>query len=610
MPGKKKAKEADVGALFEDLKKELCKIDPVRFAENYLTIDGKPFNLSSAGWKFLADVYRGVAAQAENKDAKPMVLLKSRQVGATIMAAALSLYFTASGLYASRPGKPGIRILHLFPTIPIMHKYTKDKLEPMMRQSQGGYIDSMSLKNDIAGFLQEDTLTEKAFKGFSKLRIDAIGKDADRIRGLTQDGIMVDEVQDVSGAAIDNAIRILTAAQYGRKGQGIQLYFGTPKESGSYFWQLWNDSDQRFYELRCIGCDEYFFLYRYGSDDWKKIWISGFTVQCPHCECQQDKRVAIDRGRWTETTGGRDTKYTGYHINIMLSPLFTREMMNEYDPELNTNRSIRAWKNETLGEFYSGGGLPLTFDDLVKHALDGTRGVSKGVKEINDKIYTLGIDWGEKNLDSSLDTRGQSYTAMVVLSSAPNGQFTIENAFRLRDNNPGHRIKVVEELYERYKINTGAADYMYGNDVINHLQIEKNYRSKLLACINSGTLSKTLSYDPSITRVTINKNLMVDEIFSMIRQEKIKFPIRGTSWDYLLWLMKHCTSMEVKKAMRGDNYIKQYVKGSGPNDGLMALMYAIVAYRFIATNGFSQRKENPGASNFPMPVLAYAPGIK
>jgi hypothetical protein len=68
--------------------------------------------------------------------------------------------------------------------------------------------------------------------------------------------------------------------------------------------------------------------------------------------------------------------------------------------------------------------------------------------------------------------------------------------------------------------------------------------------------------------------------------------------------------MEVKLGMKADNYVKRYTKGSTPNDGLMALMYAMIAYKFIATGGFKVRKETHRTSVFPSPSLAYAPGIK
>jgi len=609
---------SDELSVFEGLKKELSKIDPVAFAENYLEIDGEPFHLSNgSGYKYLAEVLRSIGAQAENKNAKPLVILKGRQVGATIMAAIISLFFAGSGLYGSETsGKPPIRILHLFPTLPLMHKYTKDKLETMMRNSQGDYIASRSMKQDkkaqALGFMSDDTLTEKSFIGGNKIRIDAIGKDADRIRGLTQDAMLFDECQDMNKSAIENALRILTAAQYGRPTQGIQMYFGTPKESGSYFWQLWNESDQRYYQLRCLACDEYFFLYTYGSDEWKKVWVKEFIVKCPHCDCEQDKRASVDRGRWMPTRDSDNARYTGYHINLMLSPRFTKEMVSDFDPEVNPSRSERAWKNETIGEFYSSGGLPLTMEDIIHNALDETRGVSKGVRDETNKIYTLGIDWGDKNDADEGEgmQRGQSFTAMVVLSCNQEGVFTIENAFRLKDNNFSHRVNVVEELFKRYRIRGAAADYMFGNDVVNFLQNEKGYKSRMLGCINSGSLGKTLSYDPKQNRVVINHHLMVDEVFSSVKRGKVKFPVAGTSWDQLLWLMQQCASMEVKIGVKSENPFKRYTKGTMPNDGLMAIMYAMVAYKFIATGGFVVQKSDHKTGSFPMPLLAYAPNLR
>jgi hypothetical protein len=610
----KRTKESSASELFDSLTQQLARFDPVSFAENHLTIDGKPFNMSQGtGYKYLADAMRYIVIQAENKKAKPVVILKGRQVGATILAAAISLYFATSGLYGTGiGGRPPIRILHLFPTIPIMSKYTKDKLEPMMRHSQNGYIASKALKADGKhSTLSEDTLTEKTFIGDNKIRIDAIGKDADRIRGLTQDCILFDECQDMMEAAIENALRILTAAQYGRPTQGVQMFFGTPKESGSKFWKLWQDSDQRFFHLGCAACHKKFKLYDYGKDSWKDIWVEGHTVKCPHCGVLQDKRLAVDNGEWIPDRDPSTARYAGFHMNIMIDPRFTREMVEDFDPKINPNRSERAWKNETLGEFYSSGGSPLTMEDIIHNALDITRGVSRGIRESSNKIYTLGIDWGDKSLDDDSDnSRGQSFTAMAVLSCDHNGAFTVENAFRLKKNNPSHRIRVVEELFERYRINNAAADYYHGRDIVEHFQVEKEWKSKLLACHNSGTLAKTLSFDPKQTRVTVNKDLMVEEVFGLIRAGRLKFPVKGSSWDQLLWLMQHCASMETKMVMKTDNYIRRYVKGAIPNDGLMAIMYALVAYKFIITQGFSIRNTIGDENLFPQPLLAYAPNLR
>lgn len=57
--------------------------------------------------------------------------------------------------------------------------------------------------------------------------------------------------------------------------------------------------------------------------------------------------------------------------------------------------------------------------------------------------------------------------------------------------------------------------------------------------------------------------------------------------------------MEIKQKVVSGNPIKTYKKGSIPNDGLMALMYAYMAYKFDITNGYTNKpssyhKQSPG----------------
>ena len=92
MPGVK------ITDLFEQLREGLLAIDPVAFCEKYLTLDGKPFRLNGNGYKPFADIYRYIGIKALEKDSKPVVLVKGRQVGATTMAAALELFFMTSGM--------------------------------------------------------------------------------------------------------------------------------------------------------------------------------------------------------------------------------------------------------------------------------------------------------------------------------------------------------------------------------------------------------------------------------------------------------------------------------------------------------------------------------
>lgn len=635
-PKKAKDKIGPHSELFENLKRGVSLFDPVSFAENYLLLDsGEPFDLSSDGWKYMADLYRFIALQASSSDgqktwnskAKPVVLLKGRQVGATTMAGVLSLFFTSSGLFGGEVGKPPMKVIHLFPTLGQMSKYSKDKLDPTIRNSRDNFLSQRSLRFDpnLVGSVPEDTLTEKSFIGDNKLRIDSIGKDADRIRGITEDIMLLDEVQDVPRRAIENAIRILQHAKYGAKGEGVQLFFGTPKQSGSYFWQLWNDSDQRFYQLRCTHCEEYFFLYTLEDDSWLETWVSGQEVKCPTCGFHQPKDKAIAGGRWIPTEIDKEGKrvpaphkkanYYGFHHNIMLSPLFPKEYVLKSYPKFNPSASERAWKNEVIGDFYRGGGMPLTMDDIILNALDETRGTAKQIKDRSGKTVVLGMDWGDKDEDDDTgdgaSTRGKSYTTAVVLSISQNGVYTVENAFRLKKNDIMYKVEIIDKLFKNYHIQTAVADYMWGQETVRYMQYDMNYKNRFMGCINSGNINKLFSYDPKYMRVTVNKDMMIDEIFGLIRRGKIKFPSKGLAFEQLRWLMEHCTSMETITRKKNENIVKKYIKGATPNDGLMALMYAIIAYKFLATGGFrTQRETWSDGGQRPMPLLSYAPSIK
>ena len=102
--------------------------------------------------------------------------------------------------------------------------------------------------------------------------------------------------------------------------------------------------------------------------------------------------------------------------------------------------------------------------------------------------------------------------------------------------------------------------------------------------------------------ISYNKDLMIEEVFDLFRKGKIRMPWK--SYEYLEWLIDHCTSMESKIRVSGGQPIKTYTKGPVPNDGLMALIYAYMAYKFDLTKGFSVKPGLTKESVMARPVLA------
>lgn len=617
----------DVDELFSSFLDSVMKFDPVWFAEKHLTIDGAPFNLSNKGWKFMGDMYRTIALQTElGEKARPVTLCKGRQVGATILAAVLSLYFVASGAYGA-DNKPPIRVAHLFPVLKMMQDYSRNKLDSMIKSSIDNYIEKRGLKFDpnlmSAGSINKDSITYKQFIGMNVLRIDSTGRNGDRIRSNSLDVLLFDEFQDMQELAVEVVKKTASRSPYGAKNQGVQLYFGTPKQSGSNFERVWKSSTQMFYQLRCDACNGYFFLYNLEDDSWNDIWVEKNIVKCPHCKRLQAKEEAIDRGRWIPTivtkSGNRiaapeidaEKNVIGFHFNMMLMPGWNKEVILKEWPKHNKDARDRVWNNEFLGKFFDGSNLPLTLEDIHNCALDPKRHLSEGVTHAGSKLYFMGIDWGGKDETGEAGTEGssnsnvgQSYTAVVIISVDVDGTVAIENAWRLKKNDLEYKIDIIQRLYDAYKIHGIAADYMFGNDIVNYFQKTLDYKDKFVGCFNSGSLKDTMKYDRENIRVILNKNMIIQEIFEMIKKGKVRFPASPLSYEKIYWLFQHCTSMDLVIKTKDGNHVRVFEKGNSPNDGFMALIYSVVAYKLYVNKNKIANINDPKKTSRPAPVGA------
>jgi len=596
---------------FDSLKKELMKVDPVSFAETYLTLDGKPMKLTGNGWKFIADIYRHIVTDAMSQTGKPVVIVKGRQVGATTMASVIELYLVASGLYGKNGTSP-VRVMHAFPQLELMHSFSKDKLETMINSSimypdfedkrQPGKEKPYINARKEGGRDASDSLQYKQFKQGNVLWCESVGIDGTRVRGRTFDVFFGDEVQDMVKGAIPVVTECLAMAKHGPIRQGVQVYFGTPKQKGSFFHEMWESSDQRRYYLGCYNCNNYFLLYTPESDAWEKeIWLYENIVKCPDCGEEQDKVEAIERGKWIVSPGKEDSSFVGFHFNQLIIPFFSKEVIMKQKPENNPTKTEVAWQNEVLGEFHSGESTPITFDVIYNMCRDPDRLV---LKRLEGKTTYLGMDWGGKpDIDGA--KKGQSYSCGVVLSVEHDGRFNIEFAEKLKKLDIDSKKAFIDNRFRAYGIKSAVGDIGFAEDI--SLELKKIYGDKYKTARNSGMVAGGVKYNKDELEIVVDKDKIIGEVFDLLRKGHIRFP--WGSYERVAWLINHCCSMESKIKMRNGQPHQSYIKGSGPNDGLMALIYAYLAYKFDKTHGF---KVNPdiNKSMRARPILAYAPKIR
>jgi hypothetical protein len=213
----------------------------------------------------------------------------------------------------------------------------------------------------------------------------------------------------------------------------------------------------------------------------------------------------------------------------------------------------------------------------------------------------MGVDWGGKD-DTTGYSSGKSFSSVVVVSVGVDGVFQIENAFKLKRNDLDHKLNVVAEMFKRFDIKLAVADLGYGHDTV--AEIQREFGGRFIGCLSSGNTVHPIRYDHESLRMVVNPSHILEELFGHMRRGKILFPWK--SYEQIQWLIEHCCSMEKQSQTIQGRVLTRFVKGTGPNDGLMALMYSYLAYKFYLTQGFKVKPHQMNAQS-DGPVLAYLP---
>lgn len=611
--------------VFDKIKERLLSIDPVWWAEKYLTLDGKPFRIHKNGYKPFADIYRYIGIKALEKDSLPIIVCKGRQIGMSTCASALEMFFMGCGLFGVGESPP-IRVVHAFPQLDLAFAYSKVKLNGMISSSiieenqqlikgqkpksyMQSLIDSTSPTNDSLQF--------KQFIGGNHIWIESTGIDGNRLRGRTADVFFADEIQEMPANAIANSIKILSKAQYGATGSGIQVYFGTPKQRSSEFWEMWNRSSQQYYYLGCEKCKKHFPLYTPGSDEWESIWLYGFIVRCTHCGHDQDKHDAAERGKWVAAKDPSEATLVGFHFSQLLMPGFTKEKILSEKPGNSTINTERSYQNEVLGEFYHGEATIITPEQIRELCGDPQRKFRASISTSEDLLVFLGLDIGAKNdLEQLVDSdrikpQGQSYSTAVVIAMTGPNRMSIEFATKFKRNDLASKKGLIDQLMRQYSCNLAVCDVGFANDLNELLQTE--YGDKFLSSQALPRVNDHIKFNQQVFPkiIAFERDYWVAQLYDQMKKGCVRFPLGD--YEKIAWLIQHTTSMEIKPSIsRTGDITPHYIKGGSPNDGFMALLNAYLAYKFYVSDGFNVKHPALMANKeHKVPILTgYLPRMK
>jgi len=292
-------------------------------------------------------------------------------------------------------------------------------------------------------------------------------------------------------------------------------------------------------------------------------------------------------------------------------PNYTKEKILDERPEVNPSMTERGFQNEVLGEFFRGEAAPITPEEIRECCADTDRSMSGGISITENKKVYAGFDWGGKDFvdGGERSVQGQSYSCGVILSEEGPNLLSIQFATLLKRNNLDTKKEIVNEMFRRYSVKLGVGDIGFANELSELLYRE--HGNRFIASQASSHVNNRIKFNSDYVPPTIvfEKDYYIGEIFGLMKRGMIRFPYK--SFEKINWLIQQCSSMEIKTTANVyGEAIFRYVKGNTPNDGLMALLNAYLAYKFDVTGSFSNKMaglmDKQGPKQIPA-VLGYIP---
>jgi len=226
----------------------------------------------------------------------------------------------------------------------------------------GGKVNRIIANNDtmLHDVRDKDSIEQKQ-----------IGKSTIYFRGTwgerTTDMITADRLvhDEIDTSRIENVRGLQARLQHSKlKQTHVFAHPSTPKNGVHAYWLL---SDQKEWFIQCHTCKRWQTL-SWSTEDPRKmsVDIEGRRYRCKKCDATLNDH---DRayGHWRRKKGTEGAKWSGYHINLMMSIQTTAgEIVDKWQEVLEGRQSMDFFYSRVLGLPYAGGGNNVSEDEVLK----------------------------------------------------------------------------------------------------------------------------------------------------------------------------------------------------------------------------------------------------
>jgi len=355
----------------------------------------------------------------------------------------------------------------------------------------------------------------KQFRNRSQIRIRYAFLSADRVRGISADLILIDEVQDIMTQNIP-VIEQCASHSFWK----LYRYSGTPKSLDNTIEKYWADFSTQNEWL--VPCD-----CRKPHRHWNSLGEANIGKKGPICSrCGKAIYPLGPESRWVAkqpmTVDNRDrVTFEGFRIPQLMVPwIINNEKAWNDNVLFALNRYERAqFYNEVLGLSYDSGTRPLTQAQLQACCIDDIDMTEARENALRcDGGVFVGIDWGT--------AENESYT-VLVLGGYIKGVFTIFFAHRFtgREVEPPVQLEMIAKMLVEVNFSVAGTDYGVGYDRNDWLARQFGI-DRIKKMQHVGRQKVKVKWEPGLSRFTLNRTEVLSDLFNAIKRGKnvIRFP--------------------------------------------------------------------------------------
>jgi len=304
-------------------------------------------------------------------------------------------------------------ILIVHPTVDLAKKFSKQRLESMIR-------DTRAIKIKMAGEGKKDPTDTVLYKEFEGGVLTLTGANSPTgLRQMPARYLFLDDVDayeaDIGGEGDPVVLTEKRASTFARR---KILIISTPtNRERTRIAPFYEESDRRVYQVPCPFCDHYQRIV-WDNIRWEKEGEKHrpetARLKCEGCGELIEERYKtqmLERGKWVKTNPG--SKIAGFHLSALYGPLGWKswgEIARDFLKAQGNLAKQKSWTNTELGEVWEDERETVETDPLLKRRekygpdIPMEAGILTAAVDIQrDRLEAEVVAWGRGEESWSMD---------------------------------------------------------------------------------------------------------------------------------------------------------------------------------------------------------------